>query len=286
MSFDVLWERERQPADPRQRVPAKMALKLSGTSFNKPYPPPGGTADLPKPVAEAATLSTADAVAATAPDLAGAPSLGRPSLGRPSLCRPSLGEPGLSRLKLGTAVSETAASETSGGVSSPVHVHANTERGVTAPGPFAGQDLSAAATPAAATPAAATPAVVDDAFLRVFEESQRQTAEAHAQFQQTMAETHSAFLRSAEAALNGLSGLIAGKAVATPLRVETLTTLGADAFGGQALSPDLSTGASQQPTPSAVSLGHQATSRGVAVAPAAVVLTTVSSPKPSTHAET
>jgi len=58
------------------------------------------------------------------------------------------------------------------------------------------------------TPPPNTPAPINAEWLRVFQETQQKTAEAHAAFQQAMAENHHAFLRVTESTLNGMNALI------------------------------------------------------------------------------
>ena len=48
-SFSALWDGFRVEADPRENVLPKFAIDVNGTNVGKPYPPPGGTADLPGP---------------------------------------------------------------------------------------------------------------------------------------------------------------------------------------------------------------------------------------------
>ena len=48
------------------------------------------------------------------------------------------------------------------------------------------------------------------AWVHAFQESQRQTAEAHAVFQRTMAESHAAFLRASETSLANLASMLGG----------------------------------------------------------------------------
>jgi len=50
------------------------------------------------------------------------------------------------------------------------------------------------------------PPVVDDGWLRVVDEAQRQTAEAHSAFQRAMTDSHLAYLRMAETTMAGLLG--------------------------------------------------------------------------------
>jgi acyl carrier protein len=69
---------------------------------------------------------------------------------------------------------------------------------------------------------------VGQAWVDAFQEVQRQTAEAHATFQQAMAESHSAFLRTAETSLNALSQMLTGEATAVtapPLQAVTAPVL-------------------------------------------------------------
>ena len=73
---------------------------------------------------------------------------------------------------------------------------------------------SASALPSAPVAAAASgdPAV-QLAWVRAFQESQRQTAEAHAVFQRAMAESHAAFLRASETSLANLASMLGGSSV-------------------------------------------------------------------------
>jgi malonyl CoA-acyl carrier protein transacylase/NADP-dependent 3-hydroxy acid dehydrogenase YdfG len=49
LQFAALWEGYREPADPAARQKPKLAVPISGTNYAKPYPPPGGAAELPPP---------------------------------------------------------------------------------------------------------------------------------------------------------------------------------------------------------------------------------------------
>jgi len=55
------------------------------------------------------------------------------------------------------------------------------------------------------------------AWVQAFQESQRQTAEAHAVFQRAMAESHAAFLRASETSLANLASVLGGVSLASPL---------------------------------------------------------------------
>jgi len=54
------------------------------------------------------------------------------------------------------------------------------------------------------------------AWVQAFQESQRQTAEAHAVFQRAMAESHAAFLRASETSLSNLASMLGGVSPSLP----------------------------------------------------------------------
>jgi malonyl CoA-acyl carrier protein transacylase len=68
---------------------------------------------------------------------------------------------------------------------------------------------NAAPAPVAAPAQSGDPAV-QLAWVHAFQESQRQTAEAHAVFQRAMAESHAAFLRASEVSLANLASILGG----------------------------------------------------------------------------
>src|SRR5262249_5042198 len=49
LQFEALWEGYREPRDPAARQKPKLAVPISGTNYGRPYPPPGGAAELPPP---------------------------------------------------------------------------------------------------------------------------------------------------------------------------------------------------------------------------------------------
>ena len=68
----------------------------------------------------------------------------------------------------------------------------------------------APALPSAPAAAAGGDPAVQLAWVHAFQESQRQTAEAHAVFQRAMAESHAAFLRASETSLANLASMLGG----------------------------------------------------------------------------
>ncbi|MDX9735410.1 MAG: beta-ketoacyl synthase N-terminal-like domain-containing protein, partial [Thermoanaerobaculia bacterium] len=74
-------------------------------------------------------------------------------------------------------------------------------------------------TAAPAPQAAASPRPLAGApsdWVLAFQETQRQTAEAHAVYQRAMAESHASFLRVAESGLLGLTAMVTGQPIALP----------------------------------------------------------------------
>ena len=47
--FSYLWKDYAPVSDPRKKEKPKFSVTLTGTNYGKPYPPPGGIADYPKP---------------------------------------------------------------------------------------------------------------------------------------------------------------------------------------------------------------------------------------------
>ncbi|MEC9465978.1 MAG: SDR family NAD(P)-dependent oxidoreductase [Myxococcota bacterium] len=75
------------------------------------------------------------------------------------------------------------------------------------------------------------------AWLGAFQQVQQQTIEAHAAWQKTMADTHLAFLQSAEATLLGLTALAGGPRVSTAPAIRTQPTPVSTALPTQAAAP-------------------------------------------------
>ncbi|MBD8525374.1 type I polyketide synthase [Pseudomarimonas arenosa] len=74
--------------------------------------------------------------------------------------------------------------------------------------------FSHAANSAVSAPSMPSAMPVSDSWIQAFQDSQRQTAEAHAAFQQAMFDSHNAYLRMAETSLNQLGALLGAPAVA------------------------------------------------------------------------
>src|SRR5690606_31315017 len=49
MRLHALWDGYREPVDPAQVIVPKLVVPICGSNHEKPYPPPGGAAELPAP---------------------------------------------------------------------------------------------------------------------------------------------------------------------------------------------------------------------------------------------
>ncbi len=147
LDFAALWEPFVEAPDPRAQRVSPMVLTLCGTNYQKPYPPAGGAAALPKPNVEQPVRPKQD-------PMPRAPELPSAQDEKPT-DRVERVEP---------------------------------------------RALSSTPTPPAAV----------DAWVRAFQEIQRQTAEAHAAYQTAMSQGHLAFLKTAEASLNTMAAMMKG----------------------------------------------------------------------------
>jgi acyl transferase domain-containing protein len=75
--------------------------------------------------------------------------------------------------------------------------------------------VPSAPSPSHEAPARALPGSPSD-WVLAFQETQRQTAEAHAVYQRAMAESHASFLRVAESGMLGLTAMVTGQSLAMP----------------------------------------------------------------------
>ena len=177
IDFGALWA-EHAPAEESQaEVRSKAAVTIDGGNYARPYPPEGGSAALPPPNAPAS---------APAPESAGPPAPATLS-GTPA---PTI-EPDL-------AAPWPPSAQPSG----------------TPAGNGQAPGWLAAAAPAA-IPATPPPAAVgngDHEWLGVIGAAQEQAAQAHAEFQRAMTESHLAYLRMAEVTFAGLLSAASGEA--------------------------------------------------------------------------
>jgi acyl transferase domain-containing protein len=194
LDFAALWEgcapaRQSWASDRR-----KTEVAIDGGNYGRPYPPEGGAAVLPPanaPVASQALTIPGEPVHEPVPW--SSVGNGHPPAGQ-SAPRPTTVEAAMRPAALAAA----------------------------APAAAAQAAAAQAAAGQAAAQAAAIPAIPvdgDQGWLHVVEQAQAQTAQAHAEFQHAMAESHLAFLRMSEATFAGLLGNVTGQAQEVRLEV-------------------------------------------------------------------
>ena len=221
MDFAPLWQGIRTPADPAGREKPKMVLPITGSNYGKLYPPPGGAAALPLPNPKRQESPAPVETAAIVPgqsqptepvETAPAAQTERRAENAPTRdeTRPVMSAKPASRRRRAEEIETPEA-----------HPVAAAPASAATPAP-------AAATPAAAAPLTAAPAPGSDvqlAWVQAYQETQRQTADAHAAYQRSMAEAQTTFLKTMEASFAGLGGLLSGQpAAAAPAQPVATST--------------------------------------------------------------
>ncbi|MGW1108985.1 phosphopantetheine-binding protein [Streptomyces sp. NPDC002540] len=197
MEFGALWEPYELPDAGREASKSRMSLRLSGANYGRPDP----------------------ATVLAEPPVAPAPPVSANGSAGPSAALDA--HRVLSRREPAVTVVETAPAPQQATVLPSSLVYAPAE----------------AATPpprAAAEPGPLPAQVSAGSWVHAFEETQRQAAEAHTEYQRLMAEAHHAFLESTERSLGSLLGMTVPGAV-TPGAVTPSVLLPSDVVPGAAL---------------------------------------------------
>ncbi len=214
IDFDALWREFELGPDPRKLPKPKMTVRISGTNYGKKYPPEGGAAGLPRPNpprAQVAKRANGEVMETKDHKSSGA---GETNEGAGHRGHESSKENG----KDGGAVMPRAPSFNARPTDAKSHALENgngaaastngiskgvpRERGVESP-----------ATGASLVSRGSAPAWRQgdsSGWLSAYEAIQCRTAEAHAVFQQTMAQCHLSFLHAAEQSALALASLAAG----------------------------------------------------------------------------
>jgi polyketide-type polyunsaturated fatty acid synthase PfaA len=193
LDFAALWAEFQLGPDPRAEPMPKMTVSISGTNYGKRYPPVGGAAALPPPnppraqadrgrngeVMESKDHKANGPANENAHGTNGVAKEGAAAMGRPP------------------AHHENGASFTNGASKNGSSHEVAT--------PVASSTMVVAREFAPAWSSGA-----DGSWLGAFESIQNRTAEAHAIYQQTMAQCHLAFLRTAEQSALALASLASG----------------------------------------------------------------------------
>ncbi len=180
-------EREFQvAADPRAAKKPAITLAIDGANYGKPYPPA---------TTEAAMSSNPKPPSAT-PKVAARPASATPSV---------------------AAGPEAGPAPTVAAGPAPTSP-------IVAAGPAPAAPIVAAG-PTQPTPTVAAGPAAAPGWLSTYQEIQRQTAEAHANYQRLMADSHIAFLRAAEASAENLASLATGQPMVTPQPAPTTSPI-------------------------------------------------------------
>ncbi len=189
MDLEVLWA-DFAPASEKPVKKPAMAMPISGTNYGSPYPPPGGAKSLPPP------------------------NPARPVEGE----RPRQNLAPQSQTPAPTLAAQTRAAPVEAHLSS-VSTQLHEARLVPASASATGSATLARRDSTPRPPAPAADPHVQVAWLQAFQEAQRHTADAHAAYQRSMADSHLAFLTLAENSLAGLGELMS-RNVATSTAAE------------------------------------------------------------------
>jgi len=206
VDFAPLWEAYEDRTNVAPKARPKLELQITGSNYAKPYPPPGGAAALPKPNANAPAKPAVSAPVASAP-VASAPIASAPIASAP-----------IASASIASAAVSSAAVSPSKPVNGSAAKPAVTSAVTTAVKPASQSKPTNTALPS--TPASSKTMVspmrddVQLAWVRAYQEAQRQTIEAHASYQRAMAETQVAFLDMAKSSFNGLAAIMTGQPVA------------------------------------------------------------------------
>ncbi len=197
VDFSALWREFDLGPDPRAEPKPKMTVRISGTNYGKKYPPEGGAAGLPRPnppraqIAKRANgevMETKEHMSSAAPETAD----GRPKEAGASMPRapvPPKANGGRPHMENGNGIASTNGS---------------------AKAPLQHEAAPNGATLVTRAHAPAWRQGDSSAWLSAYEAIQCRTAEAHAVYQQTMAQCHLAFLRAAEQSAMALASLAVG----------------------------------------------------------------------------
>jgi polyketide-type polyunsaturated fatty acid synthase PfaA len=196
IELSALWREFDLGPDPRTQPKPKMTVRISGTNYGKKYPPEGGAAGLPRPNpprAQVAKRSNGEVMETKEPKSSAPPEStdGRSKPAAAAMPR----APVPPRANGGRPHADSGnGSVTNGSAKAPAHAEpASNGAPLVTRGHQPGWRQGDVA-----------------AWLSAYEAIQCRTAEAHALYQQTMAQCHLAFLRAAEQSAMALASMAVG----------------------------------------------------------------------------
>jgi polyketide-type polyunsaturated fatty acid synthase PfaA len=211
MDFAPLWAEFELGADPRAQPKPKMTVRISGTNYGKKYPPEGGAAALPRPNpprAQVAKRSNGEVMDTKEH---------KPSPGAPEHASTSNGSH--DAREAGVVMPRAPSAGHARPAPAPIEAkHRGSENGFATATNGSSKAEPYSNGSALATRPAATSWRASDAspWVAAYEAIQCRTAEAHAVYQQSMAQCHLAFLRAAEHSVMALASMAAGAPALPP----------------------------------------------------------------------
>jgi len=208
VDISPLWKDYPPLTDPREKKKPKLTVPLMGCNYNKPYPPPGGLDALPKP--NPPQPQPNDKTSPPSKTMSHAVEGVHIDPARNAGFRQTSSD------RTPTPVANSSMSK------APASNHSIAVDEPTDPSPNVGAPVkSTSDKPVSILPVSKPSTPITDPFggdngnqsawIMAYQEVQRQTAEAYAISQKTMAESHMAFLKSAEVSNATLGAMITGQ---------------------------------------------------------------------------
>ena len=182
--FTYLWKDYDPVSDPRKKEKPKFSVMLSGTNYGKPYPPPGGIDDYPKPnPPRPQTVDKEPKELNVAPEMLNHTATAESESQHPK-------QPVNPRTIGSSAIFSTHSAPTT------QEVHHGMEKSVL---PIHKRTISRD----------------DSDWIKAFQDIQQQTTEAHTAYLKATADSHLSFLKAAESSNIAFSALLTGRPVVT-----------------------------------------------------------------------
>ena len=193
--FSYLWNDYEPMSDPREKEKPKFSVTLSGTNYGKPYPPPGGINDYPKPNPPRPEIDPEIVIKEPEPLKAETNFMPTPDNAESATQKSSDPQ------RTAAATGNTNPSPVS-----PVEIKAH-----------GFQQQSSIVEKTRSAPISENTIRKDTiSWLNAYQEIQQQTSEAHAAYLKIMSDSHLSFLKAAESSNNAFRALITGQPAVSP----------------------------------------------------------------------
>ena len=205
--FSYLWEAYEPVSDPRKKEKPRFSVTLSGTNYGKPYPPPGGIKDYPKPNPPK-TQIVPQTVAKEPEPLKTKSNITQNTMtDAPVVPRPEPPSQAGSRI-----VNENPSYHVHDGF---VHDELRTD---------ANQEQASVTKNSSPLPLGNAVRKDNSTWMDTYQHIQQQTTEAHSAYLKVMAESHLSFLKAAESSNMAFSALLTGQPADFTADLPTLDT--------------------------------------------------------------